>query len=192
MNDQPANVTRLLRKWKEGDPHVEDDLLRAIYPALRAIAARRVSGDQALLTLQPTELVHEAYMKLVRQDRADWRNREQFFAVAARVMRRILIDHLRRKLSHKRGAGIPALPLISAANISAKSPFDWLDLDAALSALEQADPRAAKLVELRYFAGLSVEEVARVFDVSSRTVLRDWRFARAFLQQALSGDAPSI
>ncbi len=185
MSQPSPPVTQLLQRWKEGEAHVEEDLLRAIYPALRAIAIKRISSDPSAFSLQPTELVHEAYLKLVGQT-ARWQNREHFFAIAARIMRRILIDQLRRKHSQKRGAGLPVLPLSAALEIAATNTFDWLDLHSALSELEKVDPRAGRIVELRFFAGLSVEETATVLELSSRTVLREWRFARAFLQRQLS------
>ena len=179
------DVTGLLARWRQGDAEAEGALFDVIYPLLRAIAARRLAGDHELPSLQPTELVHETYLRLVDQKRADWNSREHFFAIAARIMRRVLIDHFRRKASLKRGGGQPPLPLVAAERKAASSPREWLDFDRALVELEQIDARAGRVVELRYYAGVSVEETARALEVSSRTVERDWRFARAFLESRL-------
>ena len=186
---QPA-VTELLRRWQNGEEGAESALFQTIYPALKAIAAGRISEDPANPSLQPTELVHEAYLRLVRQGGAGWQNRQQFFAIAARVMRRVLVDHFRRKASLKRGAGQRALPLLDGAEAATASPSEWLEFEQALSDLERADERSGRVVELRYFAGLSVEETAEVLGVSRRTVLREWRFARAFLARHLRIDRP--
>lgn len=186
---QSAEITTLLEAWRGGDRRAEQTLIAGIYPLLREIAQtqlRRVSGGNT--TLQATELAHEAYERLQRQHLVTWENRGHFFAVVATMIRRILVDHLRRRSSEKRGGDIETVVLDHslAEDLVQPSPgIDWLALDQALQMLEQLDAVSAKVVEMRVFTGLEMSEVASALDISTATVGRHWRFARAFLADQL-------
>ena len=182
-DDSSASITQLLIDWRTGDPDAFNRLLPLVYDELRVIARRqrRRSGSD---TLNTTALVHEAYLKLVDHTRLRLNDRVHFFAVAARAMRQILVDHARRRFAQKRGAG-HAEPLGDAAALNAEGS-NVLAIDLALSKLEAFDARLGQLVELRVFGGLSVEEAAGMLEVSPRTVKRDWQKARAFLARELS------
>ena len=160
-----------------------------VYDELRAIAARYLRGERVNHTLEPTALVHEAYLRLVDQRGVDWRERGQFFAVAACMMRRVLLDHARRHLAARRGAG-EVLPLISSLDLVVERPAELVALDEALQRLTEFDPDKARLVELRFFGGLTVEETADALDCSRATVVRQWRTARAWLFQQLAVGSP--
>jgi RNA polymerase sigma factor (TIGR02999 family) len=181
-----SEVTQLLREWSGGKQEARDELLGLVYEPLRAIAGRHLNREREGHTLQPTALVHELYLKLVDQRRVAWNDRAHFFAVAAQVMRRILVDHARRR-NLKRGAGVAHVPIDEAAGIDAALLADMTDLDAALHALARVDARKARVVEMRFFAGLTVEEIASVLQVSPVTVMRDWRAAKAWLYRELAG-----
>jgi RNA polymerase sigma factor (TIGR02999 family) len=180
------DVTRILSAVEQGDPHAARQLLPLVYEELRQLAAQRLAGEAPGQTLQPTALVHEAYVKLVGPDpgRA-WNDRAHFFAAAAEAMRRILIDSARQKRRHKRGGSRQRVPLAQADAVAASPADDWLALDEALTRLAATHPIKAELVKLRYFAGLSEEEAAAVLGMSRATASRSWAFARAWLIQAL-------
>jgi RNA polymerase sigma factor (TIGR02999 family) len=176
-------VTGLLIAWSGGDAGALDRLVPRVYRALRRIAANRLRGERSDHSLDSTALVHEAYLKLVDQRRVSWRNRAQFFAVAARLMRRILVDHARRRKASVRGALRVTLTEIEEAE--AVEIDDFLMLERALSGLEAQDPRAARVVEARFFVGLTIDETAAVLEISPATVKREWSLARAWLRREL-------
>ncbi|MEP6914990.1 MAG: sigma-70 family RNA polymerase sigma factor [Acidobacteriota bacterium] len=186
VEDEPDAVTRLLAQWQDGSQEALDRLMPLVYRELHAIAGRHLAQESASHMLQSTALVHEAYMKLVGQRSARWQNRAHFFAIAAQMMRRILVDHARHLHRLKRGGPIPTLTLDeSIAAPGTESDLDLIALDSALTSLAQIDPRGARVVELRFFSGLTVEETAEVMAVSPGTVKRDWNTARAWLFREL-------
>ena len=186
MNDDSARVSQLLRKWVGGDASAQEELVPIVYGTLRRVAEAYLSDERHAATLQPTALVHEAYLRLVQQDTPEWEGRSHFFGVAARLMRQVLVDHARRRLSLKRGAGAIAVELEHAAHLAAAAPSaDVLALNAALDELGQLDDRKARVVELRYFGGLTEEETARALSISVATVRRDLRAAEAWLLSRL-------
>lgn len=192
----PGRVTELLQAWRQGQPEAEADLLPLIYDELRSRAARFLRRERPDHTLQPTALVHEAYMRLVGQRGVDWHDRAHFFAIAARMMRRVLLDHARKHGSEKRGGGQRPVTLDAAAlEVTGEGPAlpaaDLVALDAALTALAGFDPERARVVELRFFGGLTLEEAAAVLGCSSATVMRQWRAARAWLYAELTGSRPA-
>lgn len=186
MAPEDGRLTRLLQAWQHGDAVAADELVPLVYTELRRIAASRLRGERAGQTLQPTVLVHEAWMRLADQ-RAGWQNRSHFFALAAQAMRRIVVDRARRRIAAKRGGHAEQVPLDDVAYaLASPLPDDrLLLLDAALDRLAALDPRQARVVELRYFAGLSVIETAEALDVSPATVKREWAAARAWLFDAV-------
>ncbi len=181
----PPDVTALLVDWSRGNRSALDQLLPLVYAELRRIAARQLRKERGGHTLQPTALVHEVYLRLVDQRQGDWRNRAHFFGVAAQVMRRILVDHARRHRAGKRGEGVPCLSVDDARDLPAPSLIPVLALDHALDRLEKLDPDLARIVELRAFGGLTIEEAAHVLEVSPSTAKRDWRTAKAWLTREL-------
>jgi RNA polymerase sigma factor (TIGR02999 family) len=185
MTSQTHAVTGLLREWVRGNQQALADLTPLVYEELRQLAASYLRRERQGHTLQPTALVHEAYMRLVDQSHPNWENRSHFYGIAARLMRQILVDHARRRDASKR-AGIN-VPLEQAANFRKERGRDLIALDAGLTALERVDPRKCKAVELRYFGGLSMEEIAETLAVSAVTVRRDLRMAEAWLQKELQG-----
>jgi RNA polymerase sigma factor (TIGR02999 family) len=187
--DGPAQVTLLLRKWQSGDRDALDRLITLVYDELRLIAARHMAHEWRKKTLQTTGLVNEAYLKLVDQRHVDWQNRAHFFAISAQVMRRILLDDARRRLRTKRGADAVHVPVDGPAILAIDAdadPVDVIAVDRALQDLERLDPDQAKVVELRFFGGLTVEETAVVLGISPATVKREWAVAKAWLYRALS------
>lgn len=193
FDDTPApDITRLLREWRGGRDDAIARLVPLVYRELHALASRHLSRERQAHTLQPTALVHEAYLRLSKTPSADWQNRAHFFSVAAKVMRHILVDHSRQRGRIKRGADVTLVPLGDAAPAAgaAMDPVDALALDAALSRLEEQDAQQAKVVELRFFGGLTIEETAEVMGVSSGTVKRDWVVARAWLYRELADGSP--
>jgi len=182
-----ADLTRLLVAWRDGQPGALDRLVPLVYEELRRQARRRLRGERAGHTLQPTALVHEAFLRLVGQNRAQWQNREQFFAVAGQAMRRVLVDHARARAAAKRGAGQTLVVLDEIPGPAVSPGVDVLALDQALDRLAAIDPRKAQVVELRYFGGLSAPETAAALDVSLATINRDWAVARAWLFRELGG-----
>lgn len=187
----PGEITSLLKRVQDGDEKARALLVSAAYDELPRIASRRLRGERPGHTLQTTDLVHEAYLKLVNQRQTSWQNRAQFFGVAAEIMRRILVDHARARLSQKRGLGVRPLPLDEALVFSVERSAELLDLDEALQRLAIKDRRAGRVVELRFFAGLSVKETAAVMKISPKTVRCDWDYGRAWLQAELGGDGKS-
>ena len=189
-NDSSA-VTELLRKWQEGDRSALDVLFPLIYEELHAIASRYLAKEWREGVLQTTALVNEAYVKLVDQRHVDWQNRAQFFAIGAQVIRRILVDDARRRLREKRGGDAQRVPLDEQIAMKAPEggidPLDVIAVDRALHRLETTDRDLARVVELRFFGGMSVEETASVLQVSPATVKRDWSVAKAFLYRELTG-----
>jgi len=181
------DLTRMLIAWRDGDPGALDRLVPLVYDELRRQARLQLRRERAGHTLQPTALVHEAFLRLAGQRRAQWQNREQFFAVAARAMRRVLVDHARARGAAKRGDGRTLIALDEAPAPSAPPGVDVLALDRALDRLGEIDPRQARVVELRYFGGLTAPETASALDVSLATVNRDWAMARAWLFRELGG-----
>jgi len=179
----PAEITVLLRAWQDGDRRALDRLIALVYHELHVIASRYMAHEWRKGALETTDLVNEAYMKLVDQRDVDWQNRAQFFAVAAQVMRRILLDDARRRFRGKRGAGAAQVP-VDAVVIAAPDAGDAVDIlaiDRALHDLERFDPDQAKIVELRFFGGMTVEETSAVLGVSPATVKREWAVAKAWL-----------
>jgi RNA polymerase sigma-70 factor (ECF subfamily) len=183
----PEPLTVLLRAWSAGDAAALDALVQIVYAELRAQARRHLSKERRNHTLQPTALVHETFLRLQGQRRAQWQNRRHFFAVAAQTMRRVLVDHARARIAAKRGAGRTLVPLEDAAEPACSPAVDVLALDQALQQLAALDARQAQVVEMRYFGGLSAEETAETLGVSLPTVKRDWALARAWLFRALGG-----
>jgi RNA polymerase sigma-70 factor (ECF subfamily) len=185
QNGQNTNVTQLLKNAQIGDKTALDELLPLVYDELKRVAARQLSLERADHTLQATALVNEAYLILVGQHSIDWRNRAHFFSIAAEAMRRILVNHARARRAEKRGAGATCLALDDAASFSTGKDLDLLLLDAALKRLAEFDPEEARIVEMRFFGGLTLEEIAEVLGVSESTVKREWRSARAWLLSQL-------
>jgi RNA polymerase sigma-70 factor, ECF subfamily len=181
----------LLRQWRDGSREAFDRLIPLVYGELRVIASRRRSREWRDQVLNTTALVNEAYLRLVDQRAVDWQNRSHFFAIAAQLMRRIVVDEARRRLSQKRGAGHVA---VAIEDLMAPDPavdvVDVLALDVALAGLERLDPAQGRLVELRFFAGLTVEETAIVLGISTATVKREWAIAKGWLHRALSSERP--
>lgn len=188
-------ITELLRDWRSGSKQALDRLMPIVYGALRAIASRHLARERRDGTLATTALVHEAYVRLVDQRGVDWQNRAHFFAIAARVMRRIVVDEARRRKRAKRGSGAVPLQLESSAEFSGGDAGlaipDVLALDRALAELEAMDPEQGRLVELKFFGGLTVDEIAAVMNTSPRTVKREWAVARAWLYRALQEGSES-
>ena len=185
------NVTALLSEWSRGNRTALNQLLPLVYAELRAVAARQLRKERADHTLQPTALVHEVFIRLVDQRQLDWRNRAHFLGVAAQVMRRILVDHARRHGASKRGEGVPCVPIDEAKEIAAANEIPILALEHALNRLGALDVELARLVELRAFGGLTIEEAAHVLSVSPSTAKREWRTAKAWLNRELgSGIRP--
>jgi RNA polymerase sigma factor (TIGR02999 family) len=180
----------LLVDWSRGNRSALNQLLPLVYAELRRIAARQFRSERADHTLQPTALVHEVYLRLVDQRQVDWQNRAHFFGVAAQVMRRILVDHARRHSASKRGEGVRCVSIddAKAKDVAASNEIPVLSLDHALDRLEKVDAELAKLVELRAFGGLTIEEAAHVLSVSPSTAKRDWRTAKAWLNRELGSD----
>lgn len=184
--EPPADdVSEVLRAWSRGDQRALDRLTPIVYDELHRLARRYMERERPGHTMQASALVNEAYIRLVEYQRMTWQDRAHFFAVSSQVMRRILVDHARRR-NLKRGAGIPHVPLEDGLEVSAEPTLDMTALDDALIALGRHDPRKVQVVEMRFFAGLTVEEIAAVLGVSAVTVMRDWRTAKAWLYRELA------
>lgn len=185
MTKTHANVTRLLEAWRDGDEQALAALTPIVEHELHRLAARYMAGERPGHVLQPTALVNEAYLRLADWKDVRWQNRAHFFAMAAQIMRRVLVDMARTRDRSKRGGGRLHVSLSEAAQVPAARSADFVALDDALRSLEALDPRKSRVVELRFFGGLSLEEVAQVLDVSVATVRRDWSLARAWLYREL-------
>ena len=182
----PENITQLLAKWSGGDQSALDELMPLVYDELRRLASNYLRREKVGHTLQPTALVNEAYLRLVDQKSSRWQNRAQFYGIAAQLMRRILVDHARAKHAAKRGgAGQQRLSVTSANAVSEKPDLDVLALHEALEELTTIDPQQSRIVELKFFGGLSIEETAEVTGLGHATVERDWKMARAWLRRKL-------
>lgn len=186
---QPVNgeVTRLLSEIRNGNPEAQTRLIPLVYQHLHRLAASYMRRERPDHTLQATALVHEAYLRLVSQEETDWQDRAHFFGIAARLMRQILVEHARARQAGKRGGAMEELPLDQAMEITSAKSRELVELNNALESLEQIDPRQARVVELRFFGGLTVEETAEVLGIAPRTVKRDWSVARAWLHGEIFG-----
>lgn len=187
MNESP-NITQLLRNVRSDDPAGVGMLFEAVYGDLKRAAGALFANERANHSLSPTALVHEAYLRLVDWRNVEWRERAQFFAVATKVMRRILVDHARTRLAEKRGAGVEKTVIDEVPDFAVAEPRDVVAVHEALTELEKLDERKARIVELRYFGGFEIEETAELVGVSPATVKREWAFARAWLQRYMSGE----
>ena len=181
MDRGTGDVTRLLQQWSDGEEQALDRLVPRIQSELRKLAASYLRKERPDHTLQPTALVNEAFLKLIDQRAVKWQNRAHFFGIAAQAMRRILVDHARAHAAGKRGDGVRALPLDEAIAIGGEVDIDLLALDEALTRLAAIDPQQARVVELRFFGGLTLDETAEVLHISPATVGREWRMAKAWL-----------
>jgi RNA polymerase sigma factor (TIGR02999 family) len=188
----PQEVTQLLRDWRGGDTTAFDQLMPLVYAELRQIAQRYMNRERASHTLQTTALVNEAYLRLLDQQAVPWQNRAHFFAVAAQIMRHLLVDHARARGFAKRGGQAQQIELSDDCAVSAAPAVELLALDEALHKLHTHDPRKARIVELRYFGGLSVEETAEVLGIADITVKREWLKAKAWLYRELNGSVEEL
>ena len=186
MNRDLDELTAVLRAWSDGDPAAEAKLLPLVYDQLRRQAAHQLRRERPGHSLSPTAVVHELYLRLVPQERASWVNRTQFFAVASRLIRRVLVDHARARRTAKRAGGWQRVTLADDVVEAGPPDLDLLALDRALEELAALDARRARLVELRYFGGLSLDETAAALGVSAATVSREWQLARAWLHRRLA------
>lgn len=186
METSPQQVSQLLQRWSDGDKEALNELMPLVYGELRRIARRYMKQQSGNHTLQTTALIHEAYLRLVAQGEANWRDRAHFFGVAAQAMRHILVDYARTQNRAKRTGGAHQVSLDQVLNVVGERSTEFTALDDALTELSKVDERRSKVVELRFFGGLSEEEIAEVLDVSLRTVSKDWSFARAWLLRELS------
>ncbi|MEP7148480.1 MAG: sigma-70 family RNA polymerase sigma factor [Acidobacteriota bacterium] len=184
----PREITNLLLRWSEGDSAALDQLIPLVYPELRRMARRYMGRENPEHTLQTSALINEAYLRLVDQQSVEWKDRAHFFAVSAQVMRHILIDHARRHHSGKRGAGATHIALDDGEVMIQERAAEFVALDGALDRLAEVDPRKSRIVELRFFGGLTVEEAAEVMKLSPITIKREWRSARAWLYREIGGD----
>ena len=183
----PRDLTQLLVKWRNGDRGALDEMTPVLYDELRRLARRFLVGERTDHTLQPTALVHEAYLRLVNQHAVDWKNRAHFLAMAATMMRRILINHAQAHKAAKREGSVEVVPLDEAFGVHTDPRIDLLHLNATLERLSGMDAQQGRVVELRYFGGLSVEETAEVLGISTATVKREWSTARLWLLQQMEG-----
>jgi len=180
------NITQLLARWNDGDANALVQLMPLVYDELHRLAAAYLRKERRQHTLQPTALVNELYLKISDQQRTNWRNRAQFFGVAAQLMRRILVDHARAHYTSKRGSGRFCVSLRNIAAFGAEPDADLLALHEVLTRLEKIDPNQARIVELRFFGGLTIEETTEVMQVSHATVEREWKTAKAFLKREMT------
>jgi RNA polymerase sigma factor (TIGR02999 family) len=187
MDSAAGQVTQLLRELRRGNAEAQSRLIEVVYEELHRMAQRYMRRERSDHTLQPTALVNEVYMRLASQSAGPFENRSHFFAVAAQVMRRILVDYARAAHSSKRGGGAHKITLDDALIYSDNESLEMLAIDRALTRLEELDPRQARIVELRFFVGMTEEEIAEVLEISARTVKRDWQVARAWLYAELRG-----
>lgn len=186
MTVHSADITAMLKRWREGDLSARDSIVHAIYPVLRDLAGQELRGGR--LSIRPTEVVHEAYIRLCDQ-RSEWSGRTHFLAIAAQVIRRVVVDAARRHDADKRGGGASRVGLEAAdaaGDLVDPGALEWLELDRELERLTRRDPSAARILELRYFGGLTNEEVAECLDIGVATVVRHWQFGKAWLQRRLA------
>jgi len=183
----PAEVTELLRRWSGGDVAARESLVPLVYDELRRLARYYLASQRSDHTLQSTAIVHEAYLRLAGRDNVHWENRSHFFAVAAQLMRRILVDHARKRNAAKRGGAHLTLLVDETVEPSSQRELDLIALDDALKALAELDERQSRIVELRFFGGLSIDDTSRILDISPATVKREWSTARAWLHEEISG-----
>lgn len=181
-----AGITELLIDWNRGDKSALDRLMPLVYSELRNVARHQFAAEDRESTLQSTALVHETYLRLVDQNRVQWQNRAHFFAISARLMRRILVDHARQRGAAKRGGGLPKLSLDQTNGLEQHQDLDVIALDEALATLGKLDAQQAQVIELRFFGGLTIQEISEALDISPATVTRDWITARAFLFDQLN------
>ncbi len=186
--DSSTRINRLLADWGHGNEEAREALIPVVYDELRRVARRHLWRERPDHTLQSAALVNEAYLRLVRKEAPQWQNRAHFFGVAAQMMRHILVDHARNRLAAKRGAGAPRLSLDPELAPAQKREIDLVALDDALGKLAALDPQQGRLIELRFFGGLSIEETAVVLGVSPATVKREWATARAWLRREMKKD----
>jgi RNA polymerase sigma factor (TIGR02999 family) len=182
-------ITQLLMSWSQGDKAALDQLVQVVYPELRRLAKRHMARENPEHTLQTSALINEAYLKLLDRQETNWQDRAHFYAVAAQVMRHILIDHARRHLYNKRGGGAPHVPLDEAEVFKDARAAELVELDEALEVLAKLDSRRSQVVELKFFAGLSAEEIGEVMSISPATVQREWRAAKAWLHHTMKSGA---
>ncbi len=186
--DNSQQISRILKDWGGGSQEAFDQLIPLVYDELRRQAARYLRRERPGHTLQTTALIHETYLKLVGQKNVDWQNRAHFYGIAAQAMKRILVDHARARHREKRGGAAENLPLDEARFVAAgQEKVDLIAMDEALTRLAQFDPQQARLVELKFFAGLSIEDIAETLRLSPATVKREWRSAKAWLYQEIAG-----
>jgi RNA polymerase sigma-70 factor, ECF subfamily len=188
LEESTRDITRLLTAWGSGDEEALEGLMPMVYPELRRVARKHLAGGVPGQTLESAALVNEAYLKLIRANRIRCESRQQFFALCAQIIRRILVDHARSRQYAKRGGGAVQIPLNEEAIGAPSAGIGVLALNDALTALSKWDPRKGRVVELRYFGGLSVEETAEVLGISAETAKRDWKLAKAWLLRELSGN----
>lgn len=192
MSFTESEITAMLDRWSAGDPDALDRLIPVVFDEVRNIAKMYFRNESPGHTLQPTALVHEVYLRLRGKRSVQWQNRNHFFGAMAGMVRHVLVDHARRQKSAKRGGGIPKLPLDDFVLVAEERHADLVALDGALEALEILDPRQHRVVELKYFMGLTLEQIADVLDVAKSTVIRDWANARVFLQRELNRSEGSV
>ncbi len=186
MNMRSTPITELLVRWNDGEDAALELLLPVVYDDLRRIARRAMRGQNSGHTFQTTDLIHEAYLKLAEGQRAEWQNRAHFFAVAARAMRHILVDYARSKQSVKRGGEARRVTLDDTLTVSPDISGEIVQLNLLLEQLARIDPRKASIVEMKFFGGMTTEEIAEALNLSPKTIKRDWRFARSWLQRGMS------
>jgi len=187
MRTSPNEITQLLHRWHEGDPDALDQLMPVVYQELRKLADSYLRGERSDHTLQPTALINEAYLRLIKQDFPEWQSRKHFYGVAAQLMRQILVEHARAHATAKRGGGAQIISLDGEVFFSQEQAADLVALDDALTALAGFDERKARVVELRYFGGFSIEEIANALDISVATVGRELRMAQVWLRREMRG-----
>jgi RNA polymerase sigma factor (TIGR02999 family) len=186
--DKTSETTQLLRAWADGDRNALEQLTPRVYRTLRRIAGYQMQHERAGHSMQATALVHEAYLELIDVTNVNWQHRAHFFAVSAQIMRHILLDRARRRVAAKRGGTAERVNLDELPDLSGNRARELIALEDALNALGENDPRKARVVELRFFGGLSVDETAEVLAISPETVMRDWKFARSWLQAQLNNE----
>jgi len=184
-------VSELLANWNKGDADAREALMPLVYDELRKLAASHLRRERSDHTLQPTALVHEVYLRLAEQKNVRWQDKSHFFGVTAQLMRRILVDHARSHMADKRGSGLPKVSLNEAIAMSRERPAELLALDESLTQLGSTDPQQGRIVELRVFAGLTIEQTAEVLGISPATVKRDWSLAKAWLLREIDKVGPS-